>query len=283
MSTLVWFDGAVVPAGRHLLSPLDRGFTVGDGVFETCAVVDRQPFALTRHLSRLLRSAAAVGLPEPSLGTIRAAVDDLIQHADDGPGRLRVTWTAGTGAVGSARADGEPTLVVTLVPEGGARPSGSPAGADVVVVPWVRNERSPLVGVKSTSYAENVLALEHARRHGGTEAVLANTRGELCEGAATNVFVESDGVLLTPPLSSGCLPGVTRELVLEWGRNAGVPIEEVPIPLRDFQTAGHAAVTSSMRGIVAVRSIDGRPLATGGATRQMADVFAGRFAQDMDP
>src|SRR5690606_34501332 len=108
-------------------------------------------------------------------------------------------WTAGPGAMGSARGDGEPTLLVTASPAPPITVTGAPP-ARVVVVPWVRNERSPLVGIKSTSYGENVLALAYAQERGGSEAIFANTRGELCEGAASNVFVESDGVLRTPPL-----------------------------------------------------------------------------------
>ena len=280
MSTLAWFDGAVVRADQHLISPLDRGFAVGDGVFDTCAVVDGQAFALTRHLDRLARAATAIGLAAPAPETVRSAVAQLVAQSPAGPARLRITLTAGT--AGAARSAGTPTLVITLAPEPGARPDGAPAAA-VVVVPWVRNERSPLVGVKSTSYVENVLALEYARARGGTEAVLGNTRGELCEGAASNVFVERDGALLTPPLSSGCLGGVTRELVLEWGRAAGVPVEEATIPLAELATAPHVAITSSMRGIVPVRSVDGRALTDGEVTGRMMTVFAERFAQDMDP
>lgn len=283
MSSLVWYDGTVQPADRALLSPLDRAFTVGDGVFETCAVVRRRPFALTRHLARLARSAAAVGLPAPPDATIRDAVDALVQRAAPGPGRLRITLSAGAGGAGSPRGGGSPTVVVTLAPDAAIRPDGAPVGPDLVLVPWVRNERSPLVGVKSTSYAENVLAVEHARAHGGNEAVLGNTRGELCEGSASNVFIERDGALQTPPLSSGCLGGVTRELVLEWGRAAGLPISEEVVPLTELATVRHAAITSSLRGIVPARSIDGRALSLGPVTRRMTEVFAARFAEDLDP
>ena len=286
MSTLVWFDGAVSGGTDPLLSALDRGFTVGDGIFETCVVVRREPFALTRHLDRLTRAAATIGLAQPPLDVIRGAVTELISRGGDQPARLRITWSAGSGGAGSPRAGGTPTLVLTLTPEAGAGPAGdpeAPAGVDVVVVPWVRNEWSPLAGVKSTSYAENVLAVEYARSHGGTEAVFANTRGELCEGSATNVFVERDGTLLTPPLSSGCLAGVTRDLVLEWGRAAGVTIEEVTLPLADLAGAEHAAVTSSMRGIVPIRSVDGQQRSAGPVTRRMMDVFAAGVAAGMDP
>ena len=88
--------------------------------------------------------------------------------------------------------------------------------AKVVVVPWTRNERAATAGLKTTSYADNVVALAHAKARGATEALLMNTAGLLCEGTGSNVFVVLDGELVTPPLSSGCLAGVTRALVIEW-------------------------------------------------------------------
>lgn len=287
MSTLVWFDGEVRSGQDRLVTALDRGLLVGDGVFDTCVVVAGRPFALRRHLARLRRSAARVGLPEPPTDVITRAALDLAARLDGGTGRLRVTWTAGASAGGPGRTGGRPTLLVTAEPEQVAHPTpGSPPGSArvaVVVVPWVRNERSPLAGVKSTSYAENALALEYARSRGGEEAVLGNTRGELCEGSWSNVFLETDGALLTPPLSSGCLPGVTRELVLEWGTAAGLPLREATIPLDDFRTAEHAAVTSATRGIVPVAALDGRELRPGPLTLRMQQVFADRVAEDLDP
>lgn len=287
MSALVWFDGRLRDPDEPLVTALDRGLTVGDGVFDTCAVVAGRPFALRRHVERLVRSATALGLPTPSIPTVTEAALELAARLPGGTGRLRITWTQGPGAAGSARSGDRPTLLLTAVPEELRHPSpggtGGPGRTAVVVVPWPRNERSPLSGVKSTSYAENVLALEYARSRGGTEAVFANTREELCEGASTNVFVEDDGELLTPPVSAGCLPGVTRELVLEWGGEAGVPVREATIGLEDFRSARHAAVTSSLRGIVPVDVLDGRPLSAGPLTRRMQEVFAARVAEDLDP
>ena len=121
--------------------------------------------------------------------------------------------TGGHGPLGSDRHDSDLTHIVTAVAH--ARPD--PHGA-VVTVPWVRNERAATAGLKTTSYAENVIALAHAKERGALEAVFGNTRGELCEATGSNVFVVVDGVLRTPPLDSGCLAGITRELLLEWCR-----------------------------------------------------------------
>ena len=119
-------------------------------------------------------------------------------------GRLRITWTAGPHPMGSGRGGGPATLVVAY-----SAIDHAAAETTVVTVPWTRNENGATAGLKTTSYAENVIALAHARRHGGTEAILANTAGNLCEGTGSNVFYVVDGELRTPSLASGCLAGIT--------------------------------------------------------------------------
>lgn len=276
----VWFDGALRDPAAPLVTADDRGLTVGDGVFETCGVVRGQAFALTRHLRRLARSAAGLGLPAPDEDRVRAGVAAVLRARPDA-GRVRITVTAGRGPLGSARTEAEPTVLVV------AGPGGPAAEARVVRVPWVRNERSPLVGLKTISYAENVVAVTHARDRGATEALVANTRGELCEATAANVFVERDGGLVTPPLDSGCLAGVTRELVLEWGRAAGLPVEETVLPyaVLDDVAAGRAglALTGSVAGVVPVVALDGIAVTPGPLTDEVARVYRARAEADLDP
>ena len=185
-ATMVWVhdeNGSGLHAdGAARVSVLDHGFTVADGVFETLKVERGMVFALQRHLSRLRRSIAAIGLPEPDLSAIESAVEATVaanttyigDHA-----RLRITYTGGLGPLGSNRLCGVPTWVVAVAP---TRPW--PATAILHTVAWPLNERGPLVGIKSTSYAENVMALADAHAHGADEALWLNTRGELCEGSA---------------------------------------------------------------------------------------------------
>jgi len=276
---LLFVDGDFHDPRRPLISALDHGMTVGDGVFETCELLDGRTFALTRHIRRLERSAAGLGLDLPDEGRVRDAVAAVENRwgPGGGLGRLRITWTAGYGPLGSDRSGGEGTLIVA------AGPARAPAPVRVVVVPWVRNERSAIAGLKTTSYAENVVALARATERGGGEAILANTRGELCEGTGTNVFVEADGVIATPPLSSGCLAGVTRALVLEWAADAGIAVREQTMPLAAIHETPHAALTSSTRGMTPIIGVDDRVLKPGPQTLRMAEEFDRRSRDEIDP
>jgi len=191
-----YVNGAVVDEATATIDIFDPGFTVGDGVFETIALRHGIVFALTRHVARLVRSAVCLGLPRPDPDEVRRAVEATVAaNPDIVWGALRVTYTSRLGTVGSGRTGSPATLVV------GAREIPPDDGlAELITVPWPRNERGALVGIKTTSYAENALALADAHRQGATEAIFGNTRGNLCEGSGTNVFVVINGQLVTPPL-----------------------------------------------------------------------------------
>jgi branched-chain amino acid aminotransferase len=263
---LVWINGRVADEVEARISPLDHGFLTGDGVFESVRVSAGRPFALSRHLSRLARSAAGLGLPCPDMETLRDACNQVVEANRLDFARLRITLTGGPSPLSSERGDGPATVVVA-----GAALTPWPPVADVVVVPWRRNEHGATAGIKSISYAENVRALAYARHAGADEAIFANTAGQLCEGSGTNVFVGDRGRLLTPPLSSGCLAGVTRELLLE----AGVA-EEAELPLEALSEAEEAFLTSTTRIVQPIRAVEGSPLpaAPGPLSRKAAQVMA---------
>lgn len=271
----IWVDGALREAGDATVSVFDHGLTVGDGVFETLKVEGGRPFALTRHLKRLARSARGLGLPEPDPEEITRACAAVIADNPMPAARLRVTYTGGPSPLGSERGDAPATLVVAVAPV-----TLGPPPTAVVTVPWTRNERGALTGLKTTSYGENVVALARAREQGATEALFANTLGRLCEGTGSNVFVVVGGRLLTPPLSSGCLAGITRELVVEW-----TGAEEADLPLGVLAEADEVFLTSSTRDIQAVHRVDDRELAPapGPVTAKAQRIFAERSAEDPNP
>ena len=255
----------------------DHGFTVGDGVFEAVKTLDGRPFALTRHLARLTRSAAGLGLPAPDLDAVRRGVEAVLADGAgrDPIGRLRITYTAGPHPMGSGRGGGPPTLVVAY-----SAIDVAPASTSVVTVPWTRNEHGATAGLKTTSYAENVIALAHAAEHGGTEAIFANTAGHLCEGTGSNVFYVVDDELRTPSLAAGCLAGVTRALVIEW-----CGAREVDEPLTDvLARASEAFLVSTTRDVQAIARWDDRDLpAPGPVTKECAETWIAREAETMDP
>lgn len=286
MSVVIWSDGALREPTDPLVTGVDHGLTVGDGVFETCAVYEGQAFALTRHLRRLRRSALGLGLGEPDLDEVRAAVEKVLAVAGDA-GRLRITLTGGPGPLGSHRFEPEEQRQTLVVLAGAATRAQV---SRVVRVPWVRNERSAVAGLKTTSYAENVVALAEAYRQGADEAVLANTVGELCEGTGSNVFVERGGELVTPPLSSGCLAGITRELLLEWGAADGFPVREadpreLAFDVLDEVVAGeaHLLLSGSIRNIAPTVRVDAVDVAAGPLSLAAQRLFQEHVGRDLDP
>ncbi len=271
----VWLDGEVLDAATARISPFDHGITVGDGIFETVKVIGSVPFAMRRHLVRLERSASALGLEAPDHDTVRAAADEVIAANGMADCRLRITLTGGRGPLGSNRGDHGTTLLLAV-----SELTPMPASTDVCTVDWVRNERGALSGVKSTSYAENVIALGYAIERGASEAIFANTVGNLCEGTGSNIFVGIDGRLVTPPLSAGPLAGIVRELVLE----VTDAVEE-DLPFSALLDADEAFLTSSIRDVQAIRAIDGIAAreCPGPLTAEAAAALSELMRQDLDP
>lgn len=258
----VWLNGDVVRTSEARLSPFEHGFTVGNGVFETLAFRDGAFLALQRHHDRLTHSCTAMGLRVPSLETFRSALFEVMQANGMAEARLRFTVSAGEGLPATNAVEGNATMLAVATPLKPWPPTES-----VVIAPWTRNADDPLAGIKSTSYGGNVRALAYAKERGAGEAIFANTRGHLCEGTGSNVFLVRDGRVLTPPLSSGCLAGVTRALVI-----ASSDVVEQDVPIEWFEHAEEAFLTSSTRDVHAIAAINGRALAVvnGSATQRAA-------------
>lgn len=277
----IWINGSLVAADVAHVSPFDHGITVGNGVFETMKVVADaagvpQAFALGRHLRRLRRSAATLGLAlDLDDGHLREATRAVLDANAATAGRLRMTLTGGIGPLGSDRPGGPGTLLLATGPA-----TAWPATTAVTVVPWRRNEHSAVAGAKTTSYAENVVALDHAHELGCSEALFANTAGDLCEGTGSNVFVAIDGRLVTPPLRSGCLAGITRELLLEV-----LDVDEVDLPIERLRDADEVFLTSSTRDVHPVARIDDLDLSPcpGPRTTEAVAAFAAIAARTLDP
>ena len=271
----IWLNGRIYEdPDEATVAGTDHGLVVGGGVFETLKVTERGAFAVRRHLNRLNRSAAALGLPEPDHGQIREAISAVVEGRDFPRGKLRITYTGGRGPLGSESAYGPPTLIVMLAPV-----DVSPRLTSVVTAPWTRNEHGALAGVKSTSYAENVRGLGYAAKHDASEAIFLNTAGHVCEGTGTNIFVVFGDTVVTPPLSAGPLAGITRELIIEWST-----VEQRDLTLDEAMRADEVFITSSMRDVQGVEHWDDQTFGPAHpVTRAVAATFAERSEADLDP
>ncbi|MES2657839.1 MAG: aminotransferase class IV [Verrucomicrobiota bacterium] len=258
----IWCNGQWLPADKYPGAAQDRGAFLGLGLFETMAAIDGIPVFADRHLARLRKSCEKLGwsvdladfkniadelLVRNSLATGRARLRLIVTagsgpHNDLTPGADRLVWLAAFSAVASAES------------------------ISVCLSPWPRNERSPLAGLKTACYAENLVALDHARRLGFDETLFLNTVGHLCESATANLFLVKNGVLLTPSLDSGCLPGIGREVLCELAPKLGIPLEERPLFPADLHAADEIFLSSSTRGPVPVTRCEGRQLPLGPVT-----------------
>lgn len=260
----VWLNGQLVDADQATLPIDDHGLVVGDGAFETLKTSRGRAFAVTRHLARLRRTLDALAIVMPDEDILRAAIADTVTAGGHTESRVRLTVTAGSGSLGSGMPHGEPSVVVAVTE---LKPQVAPLA---ITVPWTRNERGATAGLKTTSYAENVRALRVAHEAGASEAIFANTRDELCEGTGTNIFVVIQGETLTPPLSSGCLAGVSRQLLLE---ASSADISERTLPFNILTTADEIFLTSTTRDVQGLTRVDDRVLSVGPVTQRLAAVF----------
>ena len=243
-------------------------------MFEALKITAAGPFAVQRHLDRMTRSAASLELATTRPRGVRGAIEAVCADQAWEFGKIRITYTGGVGPLGSQAAYGPPNLVVI------AEPTAPPAPTvEIVTAPWRRNEHGALTGVKSTSYGENVRGLAYAHARDASETIFLNTAGDVCEGTGTNIFCVFGNRILTPPLVSGPLAGVTRDLLLEW-----CDIVEEDFTLATAAGADEVFITSSLRDVQGVTRWDAVEYpAPGPRTAEIAAQFLARSAELVDP
>jgi branched-chain amino acid aminotransferase len=275
----VWLNGALADEQAACISPLDHGFLLGDGVFETLRSYGGRPFALREHLERLAAGADALDIALTSLDELERGATELIAAEGLSDARLRITVTSGSGPPGLDRGRGPSTVLITASPL-----KVRPPTATAVLSPWPHDERSPLAGVKTIARAESVVALRHARSRGADEALFLNGNGNLCEATTANVFVVREGRVETPALSSGCLPGITRERVLRLCDELGIDAAEPEMPREALHGSDELFLTSSTREVQPLIHLDGQPIADGQPgpiTLRLAEAFTGMVRREL--
>jgi len=258
---IVWIDGLLVAAGTARIDPRDRGFMLGDGLYETIRVRQGEILRLDRHFARLAAGLELLDFPlaaDPAMleRGVRAVLDAnrLAEAA------VRLTVSRGVSARGMAPdPKAKPTIVIS------ATPYTPPVPVRLIIATGTRrNEHSPTARVKTTSCLDSILARIEAARAGMDDAILLNSAGCVAEATAANIFAVLDGVPVTPPVSDGALPGVMREQIV--GRQK---VEERTLSAADLDRAEEIFLTSSL-GIRPVISLEGRPLPVGPLATRLA-------------
>ncbi|MFD1625593.1 aminotransferase class IV [Azospirillum griseum] len=251
----VWLDGRLQEVETARIDPRDRGFTLGDGLFETVRIARGDPQRFDRHLARLRRGADLLGIAVPvSDAELRGAVADLCAAEGMADAVLRITLTQGPAARGLLPPpQPAPTLLLSVAPV----PPPLPPAQLIVARDTRRNELSPLSRVKSLNYLDNVLARREAERRGGNEAVLLNSVGRVAETSIANLFLVRNGQLVTPPVAEGALPGVLRAAILE-----AQEVIEQPVEVADLLAADEIVLSNSL-GLRPVVSLERLPVGDG--------------------
>ena len=253
-------DGKIVRPQKATIPIQDWGFRYGWGAFETICLTKGHPLFLTLHLQRFARTAAALLIDDGDRsGWWRTEIVRTAARAGFEEGAINLYWTRGE----SPRFAGRRIIVVR--PQSGR----APRRARIWVAPWRIEPGSPGVGAKTLCYLPYIFATLAAQMAGFNDAVLLNPRRHIADASAASLFVIGKGRLLTPSFPDGALPGITREIILQCARALEIPIVKRPLSLGRVQNADGAFLTSSLRGITAVRAIGDHAIATTPEARRM--------------
>ena len=280
MAATVSVNGRITGERDAVISVFDHGFLYGEGVYETLRTYGRKPFLYDRHLRRLRRSADLIALPIPfSDADLDVHIRATMAAADfRGEAYIRILVTRGIGDLTyDPAATPQPSVVIIVKPQVDPPPEVYRDGVTVVLVDIVRNHPASVNPmIKSNNLMNSALAMQEAIRRGGYEAVMRNFKGELAECAVANLFVVRDGAVLTPPLTAGLLPGITREYLFELGQHHGVDVREATLRDEDLFGAQEAFLTGTTREIVPIVRVNERVIGDGTpgpVTRTLLDAF----------
>lgn len=259
----VWLEGRLWRENEVPLV-LERAIFYGDGLFETLRVCGGQPLFLGEHIRRLMKGAAVLGFAtalEPEV--LAHAVQETIAANEAEEGSVRLTVIRGRGPGLYPGTSAPPLVLVTFRPGVPYASELYERGFKAIFVSFPRNERSPLVYVKSLSFLENILGKKEAAEKGADEGLFRNTAGYLCEGTVSNIFLVREQTLVTPDVASGLLPGIVREVIIRLAREMGLSVEERPVRPEELFGADEAFLTNSLLEVMPLVAVEDRMIGDG--------------------
>lgn len=264
-------------ASELSLSPGQIGLLSGWGVFSTLRVADGVPFAFERHWARIARDAARLHVPIPAdPQAVRASLLQLLEANGTPDCTLRIAIVRNGGGLWEGPSNGRASDLLALT----ANTKNWGAGVKLAYQANGRHAASPFAGAKMLSWAMNLTWYEEAHDRGFDEVILLNERGEVAECTSANIFAAAAGEVWTPPLSSGCLPGITREVILEEVHVPGIRVVEKTLLPADLESAEEVFITSTTRDLLPVRQIEDRQLGRGGHARMALQAAFSAFLDD---
>jgi branched-chain amino acid aminotransferase len=283
VSVRVYVNGVIADRDSAVISIFDRGFLYGDSVYEVLRTSGGRPVDLERHLERLRRSAGGIEIAMPAPEQLGRAIADTLEAVHNPESYLRIVVTRGGGPITlDIRQPEESSLVVIAAPLVMPAAELYERGAALAIVGVERTSRRAFdPAVKSGNYLNNIMALAEAKRAGAYEAIMCSPDGRVAEGSTSNLFVRRGDRLVTPALATGLLPGITRQRVIDLARAAGLAVEEADLSPDQARAAGEAFITSSIRGVMPVATIDGCAISDGvpgPSTRRLMELYAGFLA-----
>jgi branched-chain amino acid aminotransferase len=286
VNATVFVNGRISDGASASISVFDHGFLYGEGVYETLRTFRGEPFLFDRHLARLRRSAGMMALPVPfsDAECLQHVRDTMAAHHahDAGEKYIRILLTRGIGEL-SYRLDACATPSVVIIVKTLDVPPDAwfTEGIKVALVSVRRNHPQALNPmIKSNNLLNLALAMQEAYAHGADEALMQNQAGELVECSQSNFFLVRDGRVLTPPLSAGLLPGITRQFVLDLAAEIGLPAAEATLTPADLPLASEAFLTGTTRDVTPIVAVDGKPIGTGKpgpVSKKLLDAFRAKI------
>jgi branched-chain amino acid aminotransferase len=257
---IVWLNGDLKENTNARIAPDDRGFLLGDGIFETILVRIGRPVFFDKHIARLNEGARILGFEVPySANAISAAIEDLLganQLTNEPHTALRLTLTRGSGPRGLAPPENpKPTMLIACFQS--AQP---PQSATAITSRICRNELSPTACFKALPYLDQILAKREAQAAGVDDALLLNSRGKVVCATAANLFLWDSNTLITPPIKDGCLNGITRQAVIQLAKENNIGCFEESIAPSTLTSVESGFLTNSLAGMQTLSAIDGRVL-----------------------
>ncbi len=267
-----WHDADFLP-----MSPTDRGLTHGLGLFETILAIDGSPALLDRHIARMLNSCDRLGWGNPLPNNLRPAIISQLAAAklDHGLARVRLAISAGSGPLASSCIGPDHLAWITV-----SRTEDPPASITLCKSPFDHPSHSFLAGMKSASYAENLLALNDSQQRGFDDALFFNDKNHICETTTSNIFGVMDNTLHYPPDNTGCLPGITRALIIELAEKNGIKTLATSLTESDLISCDEVFVTSAIRGVVRVSRYESKEFSQSTTTDKLRSMWQQAVTED---